>query len=381
MLELTEGNARTVLDAVRHPAGQAGIVTLGLVDHLTVEVAPPSIRFTLKPYGKSDPFLRSMRKRSLALLQNHWSGVEVTIGGVDAPSASATAGTDSASADAAGQGKRQGGIGRVKHVVAIASGKGGVGKSTVTANLAVTLARKGYSVGILDADVFGPSQPKMLGVEDAHPEVQHVEGEDVILPVEVLSLKMLSMGFFVSPDEALIWRGPMASNALKQLIENALWGELDYLLLDLPPGTSDIHLTVVQHIGLTGAVIVSTPQSVALVDAAKAVQMFCSEDVHVPILGVVENMAWFEPAEFPGNRYYLFGKEGAMRFAAERKLPFLGQLPLIQAVREGGDQGCPIASSSGPMSEHFERLADNFLEEVAHRMETLPPPEPVHTHN
>ena len=239
----------------------------------------------------------------------------------------------------------------VKHIVAVSSGKGGVGKSTVAVNLAIALARLGYSVGLLDTDIFGPSIPKMLGVEDAKVYAVAKDGRDLIEPVEKYGIKFLSIGFFVAPTTATLWRGGMACNALKQLIADADWGELDYLILDTPPGTSDIHLTLLQTLKLTGAVIVSTPQQVALADARKGIDMYQNEKVGVPILGLVENMAWFTPAELPQNRYYIFGREGCKQLAAEMKVPLLAQIPLVQSICDNGDQGTPavtnIDSASG----------------------------------
>ncbi len=234
----------------------------------------------------------------------------------------------------------------VKNIVAVSSGKGGVGKSTVAANLAIALARLGYKVGLLDADIFGPSMPKMFHVEDARPYAVRVGERDLIEPIEQYGVKLLSIGFFVNPDTATLWRGGMASNALKQLIGDADWGALDYLILDTPPGTSDIHLTLLQTLAITGAVIVTTPQEVALADARKGIDMYQNDKVNVPILGLVENMAWFTPAELPNNRYYIFGKEGGKRLAEEKNVPLLAQIPLVQSIREKGDEGVPAALDS-----------------------------------
>ena len=246
----------------------------------------------------------------------------------------------------------------VKHIVAVSSGKGGVGKSTVAVNLAVALARLGYRVGLLDTDIFGPSIPKMLGVEGTQVFARKVDGRDLIVPVEKYAVKMLSIGFFVAPTTATLWRGGMACNALKQLIADADWGELDYMILDTPPGTSDIHLTLLQTLKLTGAVIVSTPQQVALADARKGIDMYQNEKVQVPILGLVENMAWFTPAELPQNRYYIFGREGCKRLAEELHVPLLAQLPLVQSVCDNGDEGTPVAANADSMSgQAFLNLA------------------------
>ncbi len=234
----------------------------------------------------------------------------------------------------------------VKNIIAVSSGKGGVGKSTVSANLAIALARLGYKVGLLDCDIFGPSMPKMFHVEDERPYAVKVDGRDLICPIEAYGVKMLSIGFFVSPETATLWRGGMATSALKQLIADADWGELDYFILDTPPGTSDIHLTLLQTLAITGAVIVSTPQQVALADARKGIDMYRNEKVNVPILGLIENMAWFTPAELPENRYYIFGKEGCKQLAEEMQVPLLAQIPLVQSICDSGDKGEPAALSS-----------------------------------
>ena len=232
---------------------------------------------------------------------------------------------------------------QVKNVIAVSSGKGGVGKSTVSANLAIALARLGYRVGLLDTDIFGPSMPKMFDVEDARPYAVDVDGRKLIEPIEKYGVRLLSIGFFVNPETATLWRGGMASNALKQLIVDANWGELDYFILDTPPGTSDIHLTLLQTLAITGAIIVSTPQSVALADARKGIDMYQNDKVNVPILGMVENMAWFTPAELPENKYYIFGKEGCKQLAKELNIPLLAQIPLVQSICEDGDKGMPAA--------------------------------------
>lgn len=250
---------------------------------------------------------------------------------------------------------------RANQVIAIHSGKGGVGKSTISANLAITLAKQGYKVGLLDADIHGPSIPKMFHTEGCRPVSTPINGRNLIEPIEQYGVKMLSIGFFVDPQQAVVWRGGMASNAIKQLIQDANWGELDYFLIDLPPGTSDIHLTLVQHLHLTGAIVVTTPQPVALVDARKGVDMFLNEKINVPVLGLIENMAWFTPAELPNNRYYIFGKDGGKHLAEELNIPLLGQVPLVQSIREGGDEGTPIALQEGhPASQMFESICQHL---------------------
>ncbi len=261
----------------------------------------------------------------------------------------------------------------VKNIIAVSSGKGGVGKSTVAANLAVALARLGHRVGLLDCDIFGPSVPKMFQMEDARPYSERIDGRDLIVPVEQYGVKVLSIGFFVSPEQATLWRGGMASNALKQLIGDAAWGDLDYFVLDTPPGTSDIHLTLVQTLPITGAVIVSTPQQVALADARKGINMYQNEKVGVPILGLVENMAWFTPAQHPDERYYLFGREGVKQLAEEMHLPLLGQIPVVQDICEQGDQGTPVAlDPSTPQGNAFMQLAARVVTQTDRRNQELP---------
>ena len=266
----------------------------------------------------------------------------------------------------------------IKNIVAVASGKGGVGKSTVTANLAITLSKMGFKVGILDADIYGPSIPIMFDVALERPLSVTVDGKSKMKPVENYGVKILSIGFFTKPDQAVIWRGPMAAKALNQLIFDADWGDLDFMLLDLPPGTGDIHLSIMQSLPITGAVVVSTPQTVALADAKKGVAMFQQESIDVPVLGIVENMAYFTPAELPDNKYYIFGKEGAMHLAEDLNVPFLGALPLIQSIREAGDAGHPAALQSGTsIEEAFIDITKNIVQETVKRNESLPPTEAI----
>ncbi|MCF8321723.1 MAG: Mrp/NBP35 family ATP-binding protein [Flavobacterium sp.] len=266
----------------------------------------------------------------------------------------------------------------IKNIIAVASGKGGVGKSTVTANLAVTLAKMGFSVGILDADIYGPSMPIMFDVESEKPISVSVDGKSKMKPIESYEVKILSIGFFTSPSQAVIWRGPMASKALNQMIFDADWGELDFLLLDLPPGTGDIHLSIVQSLPITGVVVVSTPQAVALADAKKGVSMFMSEAINVPVLGIIENMAYFTPEELPTNKYYIFGQEGAKNLSEDLNVPFLGEIPIVQSIREAGDYGRPAALQTGSIIETvFEEITRNVVQEVVHRNENLPATEAV----
>jgi ATP-binding protein involved in chromosome partitioning len=249
---------------------------------------------------------------------------------------------------------------QIRHVVAVASGKGGVGKSTVAVNLAVALAQQGFKVGLMDADVYGPSIPKMTGTEHEQPAVQVIAGVERIIPVERYGVKWMSMGYFSAADRPLIWRGPMATNALRQLLNQVEWGALDVLLIDLPPGTGDIHVSMIQEVKLSGAVVVSTPQAVALTDVEKGVHMFLNDKVNVPVLGLVENMAWFTPEELPQNKYYIFGKEGAARLAEKLHLPLLAQLPIVQSICESGDEGTPIALKENAAGAAFLALADKI---------------------
>jgi ATP-binding protein involved in chromosome partitioning len=266
----------------------------------------------------------------------------------------------------------------IKNIIAVASGKGGVGKSTVTANLAITLAKMGFSVGILDADVYGPSMPIMFDVETEKPISILVDGKSKMKPIESYEVKILSIGFFTSPSQAVIWRGPMASKALNQMIFDADWGELDFMLIDLPPGTGDIHLSIMQSLPITGAVVVSTPQAVALADAKKGVSMFLSEAINVPVLGIIENMAYFTPEELPENKYYIFGKEGARNLAEDLGVPFLGEVPIVQSIREAGDYGRPAALQTGSVIETvFEEITRNVVQETVNRNESLPATEAI----
>lgn len=266
----------------------------------------------------------------------------------------------------------------IKNIIAVASGKGGVGKSTVTANLAVSLAKMGFAVGVLDADIYGPSMPIMFDVENEKPISVTVDGKSKMKPVESYEVKMLSIGFFTSPSQAVIWRGPMASKALNQMIFDADWGELDFMLIDLPPGTGDIHLSIMQSLPVTGAVVVSTPQAVALADAKKGVSMFLSDAINVPVLGIIENMAYFTPEELPNNKYYIFGQEGAKNLAEDLEVPFLGEVPIVQSIREAGDYGRPAAMQTGSVTESvFEEITRKVVAETVRRNESLPATEAI----
>ena len=322
---------KLILDAlatVTYPGTKKNLVESGMVAD-TPSINGMKVKVVLQFPRDTDPFLKSTLKAAEAAIHYHISkDVEVEIV------------TEFKSKPRPEVGKM---LPEVKNIIAVSSGKGGVGKSTVAANLAISLARLGYKVGLLDADIFGPSMPKMFRVEDARPYAVEKDGRQLIEPIEKYGVKLLSIGFFVNPDTATLWRGGMASNALKQLIADADWGELDYFILDTPPGTSDIHLTLLQTLAITGAVIVSTPQNVALADARKGIDMYRNKKVNVPILGLVENMAWFTPAELPENKYYIFGKEGCKRLAEEMQTPLLAQIPLVQSICESGDEGEPAA--------------------------------------
>ncbi|MCP4484335.1 MAG: Mrp/NBP35 family ATP-binding protein [Flavobacteriaceae bacterium] len=270
----------------------------------------------------------------------------------------------------------------IKNIIAVASGKGGVGKSTITANLAVSLSKLGYKVGILDADIYGPSIPIMFDVVKERPLSTTIDGRSKMKPVENYGIKVLSIGFFTTPEQAVIWRGPMASKALNQLIFDAAWGDLDYMLIDLPPGTGDIHLSIMQSMPITGAVVVSTPQAVALADARRGVAMFQQENIQVPVLGVIENMAYFTPEELPENKYYIFGKEGAKNLSEDLNISFLGEIPLVQSIREAGDSGRPAAlQEETPLAKAFEKITKEVIKELNNRNEILPPTEVIQMTN
>lgn len=353
------------LKNVRYPGTGKDIVSMGLVED-NIRIDGMNVTFSLLFEKPNDPFIRSVVKAAETAILTYVSP-EVNIKGNITVKARQLARPEPDKL-----------LPQVKNIIAVSSGKGGVGKSTVAANLAVALALQGYKVGLLDADIFGPSQPKMFNQEEARPYMEEVEGRELIKPAENYGVKMLSIGFFVNKNDAVLWRGAMASNALKQLIGDANWGELDYFLIDLPPGTSDIHLTMVQTLAITGAVVVSTPQEVALADARKGISMFTGDKVNVPVLGLIENMAWFTPAELPENKYYIFGKEGCKRLAEELNVPLLGQIPIVQSICEGGDQGKPVALNPDSITgKAFQELAENVVKQIDYRNEHLAPTERV----
>ena len=344
-----------VIDALRHvryPGTGKDLIESGMLED-DIRISGFEVSFSLIFQKDNDPFMKSVLKAAEVALQTY---IDPNVAANIHPKFVKQNIKPSNNAEGANSQTIH-----AKHVIAIHSGKGGVGKSTVTANLAVALAQQGYRVGLLDADIHGPSMPKMFATEDCRPVSVEENGRTLIEPIEQYGVKMLSIGFFVNPESAVIWRGGMASNAIKQLIEDAHWGELDYFLIDLPPGTSDIHLTLISTLQLTGVIVVTTPQPVALVDARKGVEMFRNEKVNVPILGLIENMAWFTPAELPQNKYYIFGKDGGKALAEELDILLLGQIPLVQSIREGGDNGVPIALQAGhPAAKAFEKIINSL---------------------
>ena len=362
---------KLIMDAlakVRYPGTGKDLVTMGMVED-NIRIDGNKVSFSLLFEKPNDPFIKSVVKAAETAILTY-VGEEVDIKGnitVDAKQA-ARPEPDKL-------------LPEVKNIIAVSSGKGGVGKSTVAANLAVALALQGHKVGLLDADIFGPSQPKMFNVEEARPYMVEVGGRELIEPAANYGVKLLSIGFFVNKEDAVLWRGAMASNALKQLIGDANWGDLDYFLIDLPPGTSDIHLTMVQTLAITGAIVVSTPQEVALADARKGISMFTGEKINVPVLGLVENMSWFTPAELPENKYYLFGKEGGKRLAEELNIPLLGQIPIVQSICEGGDNGTPVALDEDSVTGRaFLSLAASVVRQVDRRNVEMAPTQIVEMH-
>lgn len=349
-MELNRENILEVLGSIMEPDLKKDIVSLNLVEELTFNENSITLIVNV-----SNPALHSRRRMQEALEFNlkrvfgQDKTINCTIKGISAEAKQA----------------RRKILPDVKYIVAIASGKGGVGKSTVTANLAGGLVKAGYKVGIVDADIYGPSMPTMFDVVKERPTMIDLDGEQKINPVTSLGIKLLSIGFFTEQDNAVVWRGPMAAKAMTQLFTDAHWGELDFLLIDLPPGTGDIHLSLVQTVPLDGAVIVSTPQEVALADARRGVNMFQMDTIKVPVIGIIENMAWFTPAELPDNKYYIFGRDGAKNLAEGMNVPFLGHIPLVQSVREAGDSGRPaVFQENTPTSKAFDELVRTFVQNI-----------------
>lgn len=356
------------LSKIKHPDKGKDIVSLGMIGDISF--SEKGISFVITPEKSNDPFIHSI-KSTITKLVKDTLGSDTVISEIKVEPKVVV-------------GKQQ--VERpvlpgVMNIIAVSSGKGGVGKTTISVNLAIALARSGYKVGLIDADVFGPSVPKMFHEEEYKPEVIRENNFDFIIPVEKYGVKVLSTGFFVDPSEAVIWRGPMASNFLKQLITQGRWEKLDFLLVDLPPGTSDIHLTLVQEVPVTGAIIVTTPQDVALADAIKGISMFRSDKIDVPVLGLVENMSWFTPAELPENKYYIFGKDGGRKLAEKMNVPLLGQIPLVQSIREGSDTGEPVALNDSMTGLAFLNLAAEVVKRVDQRNREMMPTEKVKIKN
>lgn len=348
---ITENEIRDVLKSLIHPEEGLDVVKLGMIEDIVIK--DKTIKFTLSLRRSNDPFASKLKRFATALLNDKFRDYDITII-IKEPIMKEIKRKESPLATTNDT--------KFGRVVAISSCKGGVGKSTTTANIAVTLAQMGYRVGLLDADIYGPSIPKMFALEDYRP-VSHktMDDKDMIIPAEKYGVKINSIGFFIAPTDALVWRGAMATNALKQLINQTLWGELDYLLIDLPPGTGDVHLTILNELKLDGVIIVSTPQKVALADVVRGIEMFRSEKINVPIIGLIENMSWFTPDELPDNRYYIFGKDGCVELAKVYDLPLLGQIPIVQAISESSDKGMPQSLTNGVARKQYEEVANAIL--------------------
>lgn len=354
------------LNTIIYPETGKSLTDEGIL--VNVEVNGNNVDITLAFTKPTDPFITSIKKGINNIIESKF-GTDVIVNITTKVKPKEKKPTTS-----------EYGISKVKNIIAVAGGKGGVGKSTVAANLAIALAQQGFRVGMIDADIFGPSLPKMFNLEDAQPSGFQEDGKEWLVPVEQYGVKILSVGFFVKPGSAAIWRGPMAGGVVRQFIMNADWGDLDYLLFDMPPGTGDIHLTLVQSVPVTGAVIVCTPQQVAIADARKAASLFLTKEIEVPILGVVENMSWFTPAELPNNKYYIFGKEGGQNLAKELNTKLLAQIPIVQSICDSGDKGMPIAMSKDTIEgKIFTKFAEDFVMAVDSRNIALPPTKRVIT--
>lgn len=362
-MQVVESEILEVLKTIIHPNAEKDIVSLGIAKNLAID--GKKVKFDLNFSSVNDPLKSSLKKAcEIALNEKYGETIELDVNIVTAIKPVQAP-------------KPEKMLPKVKNIIAVASGKGGVGKSTLAANLAIAFGKTGAKIGLIDADIFGPSMPKMLGLEGERPYVTEINGKEMLVPIEKYGIKVLSIGFFVDPKDATVWRGPMASNALKQMMNDADWGELDYMFIDLPPGTSDIHLTLVQSLAVTGAVIVSTPQDVALADVVKGISMFQSENIKVPVLGLIENMAWFTPDELPNNKYYIFGEGGCKELAEKMNIPLLGQIPIVQSIREGSDSGTPVVLEKNSVSEAFKNVAEKLRIEIIKRNTQEQPTEKV----
>ena len=340
-----------ILNKIIHPETEKGIVDSNLIEDIAI--TDEGIRIVLVFPKSRDPFVNSIKRQVIEALTSAFPNMKDKISVIIKEGTTPKASTQKK--------EQESGLKNVKKIIAVSSAKGGVGKSTVAVNLAVTFASMGYATGILDADIYGPSMPKMLGLEGYLPEAHERDGNTYIIPAEAYGIKAISIGFFINPDDALVWRGPMATNALRQLIHQTDWGELDVLVIDMPPGTGDVHLTILGEMKVSGAVIVSTPQEVALADVTRGISMFLSEHINIPVLGIIENMAWFTPEELPDKKYYIFGKEGAAKLAQKTGIPLLGQIPLMMSAMEGGENGQPYVTSSAKATEYYEHIARTIV--------------------
>ena len=361
-MDITKERVVEILQGVIHPSSKRSIVDMGLVKNLQIE--NNRLSFSLSFDKVNDPLKSSIQKACVQTLTEEF-GNDIQIDVKVLTNLKMNTG------------KKPSVLPQVKNIVAVASGKGGVGKSTIAVNMAVAFAKTGAKVGLIDADIFGPSIPKMMGAENERPTVENINGKDLLVPLERYGVKILSIGFFVDPQDATIWRGPMASNALQQLMTDANWGELDYLFVDLPPGTSDIHLTLVQTVSVTGTIIVSTPQDVALADVIKGINMFRNKTINVPVFGIVENMSWFTPEELPENKYYIFGKGGCENLAKQMNVELLGQIPIVQSIRESSDAGEPVVLKNNPASEALKHTAEKLRIAIIKRNTEQKPTEKV----
>ncbi len=363
-MEYTKEQIINALRTVIYPGSGKDIVTLKMIGNISTNTK--KISFSLLSNKKKDPFIKSIKKACIQAIHKNIDpnlSVEININETNQAI------------------KEKQVLPGIKNIIAIASGKGGVGKSTVAVNLAVAMAKHGFKTGLLDADIYGPSIPKMFNTENTIPSAREIDGKTCIIPLEKYGVKILSIGYFIKPQDALVWRGPMATNAIRQLINDVEWGKLEYLIIDLPPGTGDIHLTLVQEVPITGAIIVSTPQEIALADAVKGISMFQGKAVNVPVLGLVENMAWFTPNELPDKKYFIFGKDGCKKLSEKLNIPLLGQIPIFEKIRENGDKGYPVALDEEITGNCFITLAEKVIERVDFRNRNFKPTKKVEIKN